>query len=812
MRMATAKSKTKKRMRSAFCLLLAILVSATLSWPYAFAADQEETTTDATHSVSYATVNTGNDQATLSSVDSNEHREGVVAGDVSAGSRSEGALEGEGAESDGLTSVESAEDAGADTDAGVDSDQTANADADAGVSVSVASLAANASAAQSNMAAVYAEHYSATTGMPSGEQNEWQVVRENYSSVKAGDGTYSYSSDGAVRVQKAVLPTDTENKFQIYLNVEPQLSWTEFFKSLDNYASHNKASSFNPNSGATKLLSQDEYDALTATQKTYYEPINVRYKLPNGSTSEVVRYGNFHDPDNKKRIRAVPNGSYCWSSQKFSKSGLVAGINWSELVSAAGNGEELFLDVDASSVASQFSFADDSVYPHVVTDPMGQNIIYQGLVSADKGTVDEPEIGSTGGTLTWTLPTADYPALPYLSTSTGTGTLPGTSFSGPVTELEGVKEVEIDGKQTAFYTDVLEMRYEVSLDVASSSFESCAYPNNTPSAIAINDTNGATTVLYDVGTETRAPHYFPIPAVKGLLYDFEFLKIDENSGEGLAGATFTLLNGVGEVVLDENGQPITATSQADGSVKFRNLPWGTYSAVETTPPPGYSLGSSPRTVGPYVLCWTTNKTLIEDHSGTHDADLASDQKNMTVPSAIDKVTNRKMLGLGLLKRDEASHQTLSGVGFSLRVDNGDGSYAQEDPEAAVWADSGSSIPGGSGFTDADGKLYFYGLEPGTYWLVETYTLAGYKLLDKPIEITVDNDYRVFFYENNKVEVTPDDNNVVHITVDNKKIPILPSSGSSGGLVLGVAGVAFLLIAAAIALMSQVRRLKSGVNH
>lgn len=87
------------------------------------------------------------------------------------------------------------------------------------------------------MKASYVTTYDGSKDMPQAEDNDWQIVREPYKEVKQGS-KYTYSEEDAVRVQKAVMANETENDFQVYLNVEPQLSWEEFFKSLDNYATH----------------------------------------------------------------------------------------------------------------------------------------------------------------------------------------------------------------------------------------------------------------------------------------------------------------------------------------------------------------------------------------------------------------------------------------------------------------------------------------------------------------------------------------------------------------------------------------------
>lgn len=653
-----------------------------------------------------------------------------------------------------------------------------------------------------DMKASYVTTYDGLKDMPQSEDNDWQIVRESYNEAKQGAGKYSYSEEDAVRLQKAVIANGSENDFQIYLNVEPQLSWDEFFKSLDNYSTHNNSNSFNPSSGCSRLLSQDEFDNLPESQKSWYAKINVTYQLTNGSYS-VVRYGNFFGPNGDEQIQNVKNGSYAWSSEKFNTNGLIRGVDWRALVTAAASNSNLSLVIDARDLEKQFSFADKPVYPKSVSDPMGESIIFKGLVSADTGSINAPAEGSLGGTVEWQLPTATPPDPPYYSTQTKPGTIPGTNQEGTVTVLENVVAVERNGKLTAYYSGILEMRYGIALDTSAEGFQSCGNPASAPSEKATYATNGKTSLVYQVEDATKTTD-FPLPAVKGLLYDLELKKIDEHSKKGLSGAVFTLLGEDGKPVTGKDGNPVTAVSENDGSVKFHNLALGVYSAKETNPPKGYAADDA-SSVGPYELCWTKNRALSVDHYGLHDADWASDASNMLPSGELPQVTNRRTLALVVLKQDADTKAPLEGVGFSLIEDDGDGSYSPSDKPARVWLDADMSNLSSSGATNAEGRISFYGIEPGTYWLLETRALAGYRLLDEPIKMTVTNDFDVFFHES-MVAVVVDDSNVVRISVDNSKIPVLPKTGSHLGLALGLIG-SLSLVTGLLAMVSL--RAKNG---
>ncbi|HJC64453.1 MAG TPA: hypothetical protein H9753_12695, partial [Candidatus Blautia merdavium] len=67
--------------------------------------------------------------------------------------------------------------------------------------------------------------------LPTTGESEEQIVREKYVPEPTDEYPYFVGDDNTdVRIQKNVAPTDKENEFYIYLNVEPQLSWEEILE------------------------------------------------------------------------------------------------------------------------------------------------------------------------------------------------------------------------------------------------------------------------------------------------------------------------------------------------------------------------------------------------------------------------------------------------------------------------------------------------------------------------------------------------------------------------------------------------------
>jgi LPXTG-motif cell wall-anchored protein len=567
--------------------------------------------------------------------------------------------------------------------------------------------------------------------------NDWQITDQKYSDVTK-NGTYTYSEDRSIRVQKAVIPSDTENKFQIYLNAEPQISWEEFFASSGQYATHNSANKFNPESGVSKLYSEEEYKAMTAEQKAPLKPVHIKYKLTNSLTITQTRYVDF------SKIQDVKNGSYCIQNEKFAwfaDGRFKRKIPWDDLSDGTGT-----LNLDFTEEFSQMTFAENSAKPSKVTDPMGKNILFDKVESYDGGSYVEPS-AENGQTLTWNLPTVPYENRDYT-----------------------VVTDEKTGKQTAYYTDVYQMRYSVSLNVT----ESCAPLSNSP-ASSICPTNGTTKLEYKSGPDDKTVD-FPIPKVRGLLYEVSFDK-QSGSGESLGGATFTLSQG--DKIIE------TKTTEKDKTTQFAGLLCGTYTLQETSPPAGYT--------APTDTSWTIDLNYTNNSSAFAQSSLNSNMMRYTGNDKNGKwvIVNTKnpyTYQVEILKTDE-NGKALQNASFSIT-----------DPAG------GDATEPLTGTTDESGNIAFTNaFKPNIeYTLTETAAPDGYNLLPAAIHFTVQEDSstggRKPQLENSEelknlvklgLSETENGKGKLTITVQNQESYELPETGGHGTILFTLCGLALI---------------------
>lgn len=139
--------------------------------------------------------------------------------------------------------------------------------------------------------------------------------------------------------------------------------------------------------------------------------------------------------------------------------------------------------------------------------------------------------------------------------------------------------------------------------------------------------------------------------------------------------------------------------------------------------------------------------------------------------------------LNILKTDKQNGQPMEGVSFELYLDENLTKLAA------------------SGTTDGDGKLSFSDICEGTWYLKETQTLDGYKLIEDPIAITI------HYSKENILEATVKGNanlisaseNQVQINIVNSPTgSILPDTGGPGNTFLYMLGSLVLFMGCIIA--------------
>lgn len=207
----------------------------------------------------------------------------------------------------------------------------------------------------------------------------------------------------------------------------------------------------------------------------------------------------------------------------------------------------------------------------IVTDPMNEEIKFLELL-------DDPKPNGatqTNGKITWDLK--------------------DSSVEPVKTAMSGDKTI---------YT--YQLKYRVRLTNEDSKFvEGKIYDTNQQTTLTyqLRKTSGGDTTFTDIYTVD-----FPIPSVHGYLGELSFTKVSEGTDIGIPDAEFTLTHDpsctlctLTEATKNDSSYwsciTKTATSAADGSVAFSNIPSGhTYILEETEVPVGYTKNSNTYTV------------------------------------------------------------------------------------------------------------------------------------------------------------------------------------------------------------------------
>ncbi|MEE1228663.1 MAG: SpaA isopeptide-forming pilin-related protein [Lachnospiraceae bacterium] len=582
------------------------------------------------------------------------------------------------------------------------------------------------------------------------DANDWQIVSGKYTDNAPTNKTDS--RDGNVRVQKNVIPTGTENEFYVYLSIDTKVTnevITTFLKeklTVSNYlfgsASHFPGGGSEHDGG--KLYRGNSWnDLVQGTGKN--------------AGDHRVTFRIYSPQPEHEYLGTVTLGCEDSNFQVYLKlsdndNGQVVALG----LGCAKNGElqgsaDITLTDEAYQYLIQESAKTTSVTDMSVDDQMGDYIEFLEVVAGDYST--DPAVGPNN-TLNWKVVPKSNP------------------------EPQKVSNTEF------WQLNVAELLYKVRLDVTKADFNSCANKmNSSTSDDESYKVNNYATLKYNGSSEAT----FPVPYVRGLLYDLQFTKVAEVNGvEKTVTDVPALKNAVFKIT--DGTTTKTASPDDNGVVKFTGLPWGNYTVSETTVPSGYTKGNDFSA----NLCYTTNASNLTASALDNTHETLTSYSN----AADNKVVNKKKKTTSIIvKKVGANSAVLAGAKFKLfRVD-------------------GTDVIVGEEFTVPKAGWTINGLTSGSYKLQETSAPDGYIIVSDPIEFTVNatGTGAVIQWPEGTgkpasvQELSGTDNDT--ITVINTPGQALPNTGGHGTLLYTLSGL-MLIITSAI-MFGFRRRLREG---
>ena len=612
--------------------------------------------------------------------------------------------------------------------------------------------------------------------------NGWQVVSGRYDAEHktsqdiSNDQLSSYgfveSTDGSVRVNKTVEPTGVENEFIVRLTVDTcavsaqQTDYKSFFETAhyQGVVSNNLHES---DLGEVKSSVNGRGFTVTAdASQGLGRSAFVTVQDPQGRTiAENVKL--YWDSGNNVTFFLKLDDSHYVMMGLSVKTGSKNTVRLSE---------EAYRLVD-EKITGQ---VEQGPKPELksVTDIMGDDIEYLGLVEADAGTASF----DSASTLTWK---------PQYSSSCDVvkkdpEIAAERNGAGAVTKLTVT--------QKTWYYGAASLTYKVRLKTEglSSSYDPgiVSYPYFTNKYAQLDYSYSTYDKNSNEFKSSDGSIEFPKPLVKGITYDLCVLKWNKDDDEALPDAVFKLTrkwvdsNGVSHTDVVADG----LKSDDDGYVTATGLPWGTYTLEEVAAPSGFVLPQG--TVRTFELCYSQNSgnlQLSTISSGANRAMSATEE---------DRIENERVkTDVSLLKVDaDDNTKPLAGAKFSLYKDNGDGAFSAGS-DALVFGDYE---------TGDNGKVSFPQLTAGTYFLKETYTPAGYQLSNEVYRIQVfDVTGQAGGTAGNMIQVgkangadmrAPETPNTV--TIADKPVPSMPITAGPGVRTLVAAGVTLLVLGCA----------------
>lgn len=614
--------------------------------------------------------------------------------------------------------------------------------------------------------------------------NDWQVVSGRYSDLPGAEDQLTKiikDQDGNVlRLRKNLVPTGTENEFYVYLTVEAVYyhDWKTIFlgsgmlvNNANNTANYYESFSKDENiSTITRRMGVNSLSSLlvsaslapldsTKTQKTKFDTYisTIRLTKPDGeyitiTDCNLVYSLSQSSADSFTIIYCAPNGDY---SVKLSN------ISWNKKGQRDPNNpgtltfpqEAYKLLIEANSQV--FDHVLQRSFPQFVTDPMGEHIEYvEDSVICSKGTASFAD-----NTLIWDLSSEQIEP-----------------------SQNPADYIQINTDDAYSRTGAYQMVYKVRLKVEDDGFSSAAAQMTAKTGVTVNPTNKETTVTYHTDkSSTQRTATFDVPAVRGLLYDVSFRKIDQYA-QGVPGAIFTLTNSSGEEV----GKITTGTTS--DLYTFSNLPWDIYTLTESVPD-DYSAEADEivrEQSWTFPLCYTTNKEVLTADTGALVGNMLYNGSDYKIPfeSGGLKILNYKFTREFVLRKVTSNGSALSGAQFRLYRDEG----LTDEVDAGFLTSKEDGTFTVSGFV----------LPAGTYYLKETVTPGGFVPPSMVGVLTVNEDKDGFtlFWQGNTLAAKESTNgyySIYSMDIPNQPSVPLPNTGSRGKLLVTITGLLVLVI-------------------
>ena len=298
----------------------------------------------------------------------------------------------------------------------------------------------------------------------------------------------------------------------------------------------------------------------------------------------------------------------------------------------------------------------------------------------------------------------------YTLTVTNEGPSPATGVIAQDKLPSGVTFVSAEGDGTY---DAASGKWDLSTEVIEKGATRTLRITVTIDASAAGSvvTNTATIEKQDQIGDKKPDNTSSVPltagyTIAGKLYNDADASFSSSDSEApYAGVTVALLKKDGTPVLDKDGNPMTAVTDAEGKYSFVGLPLGEYTVSVVDPTSGPLAGTKPTEAYTGRYKTTADVTIAEATGSVIDVNFG-----FVKPASVGDYTWMDVNRDGLQDADEPA---LPGVTVTLtRADGSAVTDASGNPVAAVT-------------TDANGKYVFENLLPGDY-KVSFQAPAGYE--------------------------------------------------------------------------------------